>query len=101
MRLVDPVSLTLRIPGKDTEIRLRFVEAAKDGFAPLKGKLRYGQQFFVEARFKEEPKEDEQNVRLFYDDLPGAQVKLARTADDRKLYRSKGYHLMYGYHDER
>lgn len=101
MRLVDPVSLTVRLRYQDMEIRLRFVRAVEDGFAPIEGGLRYGQQFFVEARFKTAPDENEQTVRLFYDDLPGKTIKVARTADDRKLYRSKGYHLMYGYDDAR
>lgn len=101
MRLVAPVSLTVRLDYQDMELRLRFVRAVKDGFALIEGGLRYGQQFFVEARYKTAPDEIEQTVRLFYDDLPGKTIKVARTADDKKLYRSKGYHLMYGYDDAR
>jgi outer membrane biosynthesis protein TonB len=100
MRLAGPVNLTVRLRQEEMEIRLRFVRAVEDGFAAIDGKLRYGQQFFVEARFKKAPEEGERTVRLFYDDLPGARIKVARTADDEKLYRSKGYHLMYGYHDQ-
>lgn len=101
MRLAEPVNLTVRLDYQDMELRLRFVRAVKDGFAPIEGGLRYGQQFFVEARYKTAPDENEQTVRLFYDDLPGKTIKVARTADDKKLYRSKGYHLMYGYDDAR
>ena len=71
------------------------------GFRESPFSLTPNTQFFVEARFKTAPDENEQAVRLFYDDLPGKTIKVSRTADDTKLYRSTGYHLMYGYEDVR
>jgi hypothetical protein len=94
LKLGGPVRLPVSLGEEEMDIVLRFVRAAEKGFAPITGKLKFGEEFFLEAKFKEEPKETLKLVRLFYDDLPGTLIQVERTGDDTKIYRSKGYHLM-------
>ncbi len=94
LRLGGLVKVSVSIAKEERDVQLSFVRATEGGFAAIDGKLRFGEEFFLEAKFKEEPEYTLKTVRLFYDDLPGTLIQVERTGDDKKIYRSKGYHLL-------